>query len=161
MPSTVQDLPTSPFRAELRKSPPTALWSATSCRKYICQTASGLIGASAFAHSGLCSILIPQGVTRIAEECFLKCRDLLELQLPETLQDLEPSAFRGCGLRSLRLPSGLKLIPYRCFMECRALETVYIPDSVKRIGSEAFSRCSSLETIRGPEALLANQSDWR
>ena len=91
----------------------------------------------------------------------MKCRDLVELQLPETLRDLEPSAFRGCGLRALQLPAGLKLIPYRCFMECRALETVSIPDSVQRIGSEAFRRCDNLETIHGPEALLADQADWR
>lgn len=61
-------------------------------------------------------IIVPEGVTVIADDAFSGCRELRRISLPEGLVTVGANAFKWCG----------------------RLEDVRLPDSVTYIGDEAF-----------------------
>jgi len=64
------------------------------------------IRGNTFENSGIESITIPNGVTRIGGHAFYGCYRLKNVELPYTLQEIGSSAFRQCGqLKSIRIPS--------------------------------------------------------
>ena len=64
------------------------------------------IRGNTFENSGIESITIPNGVTRIGGHAFYGCYRLKNVELPDTLQEIGSSAFRQCGqLKSIRIPS--------------------------------------------------------
>ena len=89
----------------------------------------GQLFAGAFdACSGLTSVTLGDGVTRLGDR-----------------------ALRGCtGLTSVTFGSGVTAIDTSAFRDCKGLTSIAIPDSVKTIGAGAFSGCSSLETLTLP-----------
>lgn len=75
------------------------------------------------------SIRIPEGVTRIPENCFDQCNRLKEVILPDSLEEICNNAFSGC----------------------MALERIYIPAKVTNIGPQAFTYCMGLKEIEVSE----------
>ena len=116
----------------------------------------------------------------IPENCFMGCKNLEEIVIPEGVQTIEFGAFDGCSnLRSIVLPSTLrtisaltddggldnlvsvdfsrvtqlKTIPEFCFMGCKNLENIVIPEGVQTIEFGAFDGCSNLRSIVLPSTL--------
>ena len=80
--------------------------------------------------SKLESVVIPEGVTKIANK-----------------------AFPGCTkLKSVTLPEGLTSIGEMAFWNCTALESVVIPSTVTEIGRYAFSDCVNLKSATLPKS---------
>lgn len=51
--------------------------------------------------SGLTSIAIPDGVTRIKREAFMNCSGLTSITIPEGLTNIRENAFEGCNLKDV------------------------------------------------------------
>lgn len=134
------------------------------------------IGDFSFARSGLKTVVIPESVTHIGYGAFYHCDDLVQILVPETVTDIEPSAFdytrmlenwvdygtgsfmvMGDGIlvayrglnSKITIPDGVKQIGPGVFKDYIGLEEVTIPDSVWRICEEAFSGCKNLKNVYG------------
>ena len=66
-----------------------------------------------------------QGITSIRQRAFSNCKNLVSVELPNTLTAL----------------------PAYCFESCAKLKTIIIPDSVISMGSEAFDNCTVLGSV--------------
>ncbi len=122
-------------------------------------------------------VIIPEGITRIAEEAFAGIETIDKVILPESLREIGAEAFRGCLLlQTITLPKGLHSIdtgaftdcvkllrieipdqihtlPDRIFRHCKALQEVCLPEGLTQIGERAFYGCQSLKKITLPESL--------
>ncbi len=84
--------------------------------------------------------------------------DFSKLNLPTTVQSLQPYAFWGCdSLRFVELGGSLNTIPGYAFSNCTGLEEITIPVSVKSIGSKAFADCSNLRKADIPASVTSIQ----
>ena len=128
-----------------------------------------------FENSGIKSIVIPDGVTKIASRTFSRCSDLKTVVLPDSVTAIEEwsfdssgiteikldniksignGAFKGCeSLKCVILPEGLKSLGSSAFEKCTSLEYAYIPDNFKEIPGSLFSECKSLKTIVLPASI--------
>ena len=97
---------------------------------------------------------IPEGIKEIGESAFKRCKNLLSVSFPNTLERIQQFAFEGNKqLESLILPEGLKEIGHSAFMECENLLSVSFPNTLERIRKFAFSGCKQLERLNLPEGL--------
>lgn len=93
-------------------------------------------------------------VVRIGSSAFEACTRLTEIELPESLTDIEDYAFYCCiSLTSIKWPESLTDIGYLAFYGCTSLTSIKLPESLTKIGNSAFYRCTSLSKIELPESL--------
>ena len=115
-------------------------------------------------------IVIPEGVTRIANNVFAGNTAVTGIVLPSTLKEIGSSAFNGSGLTSISFPSSIKTIGHNAFQNCASLTSVTFPEegeitilnstfqgtpltnidipvSVKAIGYNAFLNCTNLQNV--------------
>lgn len=80
------------------------------------------------------NIIIPNGVTAIAEEAFWENTNILSVAMPDSVISIGDFAFYGCSsLKTLKLSQNLAEIGACAFDRCSALEAVTIPGTVKSI----------------------------
>lgn len=122
------------------------------------------------------SVVIGEGVTRIASEAFIACENLSQVQLPETLtyigefafsrcaaleeiefpdsvQFLETGCFEQTGLRSVHLPPMLSILNLNLFSYCESLTEVTMPENCVILGNGCFEHCTSLRQIELPASV--------
>lgn len=119
------------------------------------QVPAGLqsIGASAFYGSGIQQIDLPETLLQINNSAFRGCTSLQSIVIPEAVTTLGTSVFRDCyALNSVKLPAGVSSIPSYTFYNCN-LQEVVIPDNVKKIDSYAFYSNDYLTRVQFPEGL--------
>lgn len=93
-------------------------------------------------------------VTAIGEDAFLRCRDIISIELPPSLESIGSGAFVEClGLTSIKFPESLNTIGSIAFYDCRNLTSIEFPSSVTVIGAKAFYLCSNLTSIELPSSL--------
>lgn len=93
-------------------------------------------------------INIPQTVKVISHWAFSGCKKLKEIKLPAMLGSIGDSSFRSCdALSEIAIPVSTKSIGASAFKFCKKLEAIYIPPSVKKIGKEAFANCPNLVIV--------------
>jgi len=93
-----------------------------------------------------CQVNIPQGVTKVSDQAFMHCKNLVKATIPDSVTEIGTCAFFGCSsLESITIPDSVTEIGNHAFDGCSSLESITIPDSVKQIGSRAFDGCSSLD----------------
>jgi hypothetical protein len=132
------------------------------------------IGYPAFFRNNLVKVTIPEGVTTLGS-AFRECRNLVEVNLPQTLVTIEDGAFASCeklesivipegvlnfgasvfshsGLTHIILPPNMTSIPPEMF-ERTQLTQIIIPEGVTFIASAAFADCTKLTTIKLPSTL--------
>ncbi|MDE7445995.1 MAG: leucine-rich repeat domain-containing protein [Lachnospiraceae bacterium] len=137
------------------------------------------IGEFSFARSGLTSVTIPEGVTKIEYGAFYHCDSLTEVFIPDSVTEIEPYAFAntpwiaahtqdgpfliaGDGIliaysgadSVVNIPDGVKQIGSGAFKEHMGITAVNIPDTVQVIGEEAFMNCRNLKTVNGGNHLV-------
>lgn len=127
-------------------------------------------------------ISIPSNVTKIGDEAFSNCQNLIDINFPDSMQSIGEGAFAGCSslknisfsrleqdnysfgdsvfdgcvnLESINLPYGLTRIPECTFRGCTALVEIDIPNTVVEIGDAAFVSCSSMKVIDIPCSVLS------
>jgi hypothetical protein len=123
-----------------------------------------IIGAGAFYHKDILSVVIPDTVIEIGKEAFdgggrqfsplsrvtigrgvrkigedaFRGNNLTEIIIPDSVVEIGASAFSGCGLTSITWGRGLQTIGQRAFSG-NELTSVTIPAGVKNIGDIAFN----------------------
>lgn len=101
-----------------------------------------------FGCKSLVSITIPDSVTNIEDEAFVRCKDLVSIIIPDSVVNIGRSAFSECSsLMSVTLGNGVKSIDDSAFSGCGSLTSIVIPDSVTSIGEHAFYGCSGLANL--------------
>ncbi len=108
------------------------------------------IGSSAFSHSGLTSIVIPDKVT-IYSNAFCGCHQLTEVTIGNGIETIPDSCFRDCvSLKNIVFGTGVKSIGEFAFRGCSSLTNIVIPDNVTTIGYQVFYE-SGLTSIVIPD----------
>ena len=93
-------------------------------------------------------------VTGIGAEAFRCCRDLIGIQLPDSIISIEDRAFECCEkLVSIHLPDGITVINEGVFEDCKSLTDITLPASLTSIEWQAFEYCSSLKSIKLPDGV--------
>lgn len=92
------------------------------------------------------SINVPEGVTRIDNECFCRCYSLMHASLPKSLRVIGWHAFEWTNIVSLEIPEGVESIDGD-IGHCTKLESVSIPKSMKEIPRFAFYECRNLKVV--------------
>lgn len=94
---------------------------------------------------------------KYAHNLYLNGKELIHLEIPDTVTTLNHMAFYGCNsIRSIRFNNRLNSIGPLTFSHCNNLTSVEIPPHVTDIGEEAFSFCNSLTsvTINAPDLTI-------
>lgn len=99
-------------------------------------------------------IKIPDGVTKIADQAFLKCEFLKSVIIPAGVVKIGDQAFRFChALKSVQIPNSVTIIGDLAFSSCHELASIEIPNGTLTIGVSAFSYCSALASITIPNSV--------
>ena len=121
-------------------------------------------------------VVVPDGVTRIANEAFAGKEEIDRILLPESLTEIGERAFRGCLLlQTIKIPPSVREIGAGAFENCVKLLRIFLPEleqveestfrhckklrevhfgqNLKRIRQQAFYGCNSLDRINFPEQL--------
>ena len=98
--------------------------------------------------SDLVRVVVPDGVTRLEEGCFLGCSRLEGVRIPSGLTDIGDDCFAGCFMLSdVNIPSGVERVGRGAFHGCFSLRSVDIPGSVRGVGDGCFAGCTSLRAV--------------
>lgn len=124
-------------------------------------------------------VLIPDGITCIAEEAFAGKESIDRVILPDSLTEIGAGAFRDClllqtiplpeklcrigegafehcvKLLRVSLPSSLIQVEAKTFKHCHKLKEIMLGKKLTSIGEQAFYGCLSLKEIHFPEHLTA------
>lgn len=102
-------------------------------------------------------VVVPSGVTSIAQGAFKKCVGLKHISIPDGVS-IGISAFEDCSsLETIRIPNDLTKLNQRVLCNCTSLKTLEIPATVsQQIDAFALSYLSSLEWIKFKNATAAN-----
>lgn len=101
------------------------------------------------------SIVVPEGVSIIADSAFESCSGLNEIKLPDSVARIGDNAFSGCsGLNEIKLPDSITSIGKWAFSHCSNLREIALPKNVTDIKFGLFEDCSSLANVELPENLL-------
>ena len=84
-------------------------------------------------------IKLPAHLESIGKLAFAFMINLQEVEIPDTVVEIEYGAFEGCKrLRKVKIPQNLKDIPDDCFRDT-ALSELVLPSSLETIGDNAFA----------------------
>ena len=101
----------------------------------------------------LLSVAIPSSVVKIGSRAFFGCSFLASVTLPKSITTIEETAFAECfNLRSIDLPSGLTFIGERAFYNS-GLRDIVIPKTVTTLSARTFEYCSELTSVKLPSTL--------
>ena len=125
-----------------------AFESCTSLHSINIPNAVDSIGESAFIHSGIHTIRIPDSVRVIEHFTFRWCIDLDSVILGESVRIIEGEAFENCNnLRYIAMNDSLKTISSYAFSDCDSIAYLNIPSTVSYIGDGAFYGCDNLSLV--------------
>ncbi len=100
------------------------------------------IGQQAFSHCPVKNIILPNGITNVAESMFAYCNFLESVTIPEGVTVIEKNAFAYCSaLTTVKLPDSLVRIEESGFMWCERLANIALPENVEYISTHTFTRC--------------------
>ena len=106
--------------------------------------------------STLANVFIPNSITKIEENAFLRCTSLSYVIFEDlsNLSSIGYCAFCRCvSLKQINLPPSLKRIGTYAFSQCESLKEVVIPLSVQIIKPYAFSGCKKLTSVTIPQSV--------
>lgn len=127
------------------------------------------------------SVELKSGIKKISYDAFLGCKNLLSINIPDTvetigsrsfsgcisltgisfadnciLKEIGPNAFNGCySLTEINIPSSVVTIRYGAFENCTNLNTVVFGENptIETIGGTSFKNCTSLEEFIIPNSV--------
>lgn len=98
-------------------------------------------------------LVIPEGVTSIGSDAFVRCEGITSVSFPSTLETIGDNAFAHSGLTSVVIPQGITMINDGTFQYCRNLTSVTIPEGVESIGGNAFVH-TGLTSLTLPSTII-------
>lgn len=100
------------------------------------------------------NVQIPEGVTSVGQSAFNDCAKLSDISIPDSVTEIGASAFYKCrNLLSVKIPAGVQIIDNDVFGNCNSLAEVTVPDGLTHINENAFENCNSLTEIILPDGL--------
>ncbi len=113
------------------------------------------IADNAFYDCGnLISVTIPNSLKSIGYNAFSYSKGLTTINIPNSVSSIGDDAFKGCsGLTSITIPNSITRIGELTFYGCSGLTSINIPNSITYIGKDAFSGCSKLNSITIPNSV--------
>ena len=112
-------------------------------------------GSGVWSFNGKFVLIVPQKINEIEvkaveEKGFYNCFNIIEIRLPDSVENLGNYAFAGMrDLKEINIPSNLKKIGNYVFSGSNELETLEIPSSVSYIGKGAFYGLRSVSLAEG------------
>lgn len=102
------------------------------------------------------SISLPPTIKKIAAYAFQNCRELSNIELPESVETIGDRSFWSSAIKTLHIPSKAQTIGQFAFADCDQLSSVIIGQNVIAIGSSAFAGCKSLLEVFCTALMPAN-----
>jgi hypothetical protein len=91
---------------------------------------------------------VQYGVTRVGDDAFYGCRDLLSVTIPEGVTSIGISVFSTCpSLTTVIIPTSVTSIGDWLCPGCSSLTSINIPEGVTSIGRYAFYECDKLVDV--------------
>lgn len=120
------------------------------------------VGSRAFSgQTTIREVVVPEGVTAIANEAFRMCSSLETISLPATLLTISATALLNCAaLRRIDVAPANRRLMIRGGMLCSRdgvllrcpealdIDRLTVPEYIREIGDDAFSGCRKLRAIR-------------
>lgn len=121
------------------------------CTKVVLPTTLERISSRVFfSCSDLQDVVIPYGVKTIASQAFF-ATGLVSVVIPDSVHTIGDNCFACCAyLKKAVLSKNLTVLGSNCFSSCYSLEQIDIPEGVQGIGSGAFSNCGELKEVVFP-----------
>lgn len=108
----------------------------------------GYVGGETFRGSGITSIDIPEGITKIRSCTFDGCENLEKVTLPESMVYIDSYAFRNCSsLKDINLPQNIYWIYNGAFEGCTSLPNKIILPPNCDTREDAFNGCTSVDFV--------------
>ena len=99
-------------------------------------------------------LIVNERVTTIGEYGFTDFKNLVDINLPSTLERINYRAFTYCtSVISVDLPKNIRTIAAEVFMGCKLLKNAKLNDNLEVLGASAFKNCTSLININIPDSL--------
>ena len=102
-------------------------------------------------------------LTKIGSSAFYGCTGLTSLALPASLETLDPYAFSGCTeiTGTVTLPANLKIIDDCAFYNCNKVDAFDFTHCTQLtyIGSSVFANCTKITAVTLPKSLTAIAGD--
>ncbi len=115
-----------------------------------------VIAEEAFAgNETINRVILPQSLRQIGQGAFRDCLLLQTVVFPQNLERIGREAFENCvKLLRAALPEAMTRLEKGVFKYCRALKETDLGGNLERIEEQAFFRCDRLERISFPERLV-------
>lgn len=112
---------------------------------------------SPFSHNKtLESVIIGSFVTKIRNNLFWDCGNLIKVEMSNSITQIGGSAFADClNLIDINIPEKTIRIEDFAFYNCKSLKNVTIPDHVISLGLAAFEGCSGLTSVIIPNSVMS------
>ena len=112
------------------------------------------------------NLVIPDGVTSIADCAFCNCRDLTSVTIPSSVTSIGEDAFKGCdSLKTIHISDlaawcNIKFdyplnFAHQLFLNGEKITDLVIPDGVTSIGYYAFYGCRDLTSVTIPKSVTS------
>lgn len=113
---------------------------------------AGVLTTGTVSFSSSCggAVVIPSGVTAIADQAFFNSTSLTSITIPASVTSIGEFAFYGAlSLTTVTFASGSTLtnIGFHAFSRASSLTSITIPASVTSMGGYAFNEASSLTAV--------------
>ncbi len=113
------------------------------------------IGKECFiGQSKIKQINLPDSITEIEDLAFSNCQSLEKIHIPNGLTEIGEEAFYNTGIVNLTLPKSVKVIGDSAFCHCRNLKIAELSSGLTSIRERAFQDCKELERVILPDTLV-------
>lgn len=106
------------------------------------------IETGAFAHCRqLVSAILPKNLTIVPSYLFYDCNNFNNINIPPSVESIEPFAFANTAIEKINLPESLKIVNKYAFSKCKKLSELITPINLVSIEKNAFEECKNLRNV--------------